>query len=492
MNPTGKRYILHMLHNIYIKNGTSTWRKFAYILVVAIILQVLVPRPGTITVRAENATGNASNTSNVNSDNDVNLNTDVKSNTDVNLNIKAEACILIDSRTGKVLYGQDADKPGIYPASTTKIMTAILALENGNPDQIMTASQAAVNDIGDGGMNIGIMAGEEISLYYLLHAMLISSANEAANIIAENIAPTREEFISMMNERARELGTLNTNFVNTNGMHHPDHTTTARDMAIMARYAMTFPLFREIVRKESYTMPATNKHKEWVTLYTTNRFLRRTQDPTAKYTVIGIKTGFTTPAGHNLVAAATDNDGMELISVVLGVKGENASERIYTYTKQLFDYGFSNYSQQLVVDENYLIRSVKVKDAKDNVYLDLVTEEQVKAVLPINNKNLLIQRKLHLKPVIEAPVNAGDIIGYIEFWENDVLLGKTNVIAASSIERRSKNIYEIITQSRFGRLVLTIFAIVALFLILRFTLRKISRNIKIKRRKLQVYKKGQH
>lgn len=191
------------------------------------------------------------------------------------LGIEAESCILIDSRTGQVLYSQNADKSGIYPASTTKIMTAIVALENADLDHVMTASQAAINDIGEGGMNIGIMAGEKICFIDLLNAMLVCSANEAANIIAENVASSREEFISMMNKRATELGALNTNFVNTCGIHNSKHYTTARDMAIIARHAMTIPTFREIVKKDHYDMPITNKHEKWNTLYTTNKFLKQ-------------------------------------------------------------------------------------------------------------------------------------------------------------------------------------------------------------------------
>jgi D-alanyl-D-alanine carboxypeptidase (penicillin-binding protein 5/6) len=420
----------------------------------------------------------------------------------LNLGIEAESCILIDSNTGQILYSQDADKPGIYPASTTKIMTAIVALENADLDQVMIASQAAINDIGDGGMNIGIMAGEKICFRDLLNAMLVCSANETANIIAENIASSREEFIDMMNKRAKELGAINTNFVNTCGIHNDEHYTTARDMAIIARHAMTIPVFREIVKKDHYNMFVTNKHEKWDTLYTTNKFLKQAPNPDSKYNIIGIKTGFTTPAGHNLVTAAVNNEGMELISVVLGVKNERSWENVYLYTQKLLDYGFTNYSIQTLVNSNTLIHNTSVKNAKDNSTLNLIAEESVKCVLPLDRIDLNIQSKIHLKPVVEAPINKGDIIGYIEFFRDELLLGKTNVIAASSIEKSRKA--EIISgiQSIWGKLtvslnnavnyirtnalirtiikvIYTVLLVLIFFKILRLILRKISRKVQI-------------
>ena len=137
----------------------------------------------------------------------------------------------------------------------------------------------------------------------------------------------------MMNKRAKELGAINTNFVNTCGIHNDEHYTTARDMAIIARHAMTIPVFREIVKKDHYNMFVTNKHEKWDTLYTTNKFLKQAPNPDSKYNIIGIKTGFTTPAGHNLVTAAVNNEGMELISVVLGVKMNVLGKCLSVYPK---------------------------------------------------------------------------------------------------------------------------------------------------------------
>jgi len=415
------------------------------------------------------------------------------------LGIEAEGFVLIDSRTGIVLRSDNANKRELYPASTTKIMTAIIALENKSLDTVMTASQAAINDIGVGGMNIGIMAGEELTLQELLNAMLVCSANEAANIIAENVAPSREDFVNLMNKRAKELGAINTNFVNTNGMHHKDHYTTAKDMAIIAQHAMSIPSFREIVKKDSYNMPSTNKHESWNTLYTTNKLLRYGTSDDCSFDIIGIKTGFTTPAGHNLVAAAVDKNGMELISIILGVKNERSWENIYEYTEKLLQYGFNNFSVENLIEKNAYVTTVNVADAKDNLALDLVADQSITSILPLINvstnvdinagtdteidnntddnidNDWMIIKKVHLNPIISAPVNKGEVLGYIEFIKDDTVLGKANIIAANSIEK------EIATysfrNSFLFKLFRTIIIIIISFGLLRFILKRMSRKL---------------
>ncbi|HBN84777.1 MAG TPA: D-alanyl-D-alanine carboxypeptidase, partial [Clostridiales bacterium] len=149
----------------------------------------------------------------------------------------AEAYVLMDAKSGQVLASYQADKQ-LYPASTTKMLTAVVALENASLDMNMTATQGAVHDIGKDGMNIGIQAGEILRMEDLLHAMLIVSANETANIIAENISETRESFMDLCNEKAKEIGMVNTHFTNPCGMHDENHYTTAMDLGVLAQYAM--------------------------------------------------------------------------------------------------------------------------------------------------------------------------------------------------------------------------------------------------------------
>lgn len=408
------------------------------------------------------------------------------------------AYILIDSRTGQVIAEQNADQR-LRPASTTKIMTAIVAMENGDLTEEMSVSQAAVFDIGKGGMNVGIMAGEEgLTLDHMLNILLIKSANETANIIAENISSSRTEFMKLVNQRAHELGAVNTTFMNPSGKdtekEDEGHLTTPRDMSIMARHAMTIPKFREIVATEYYKgMPVTNKHDDWGILRNTNQFLwydntypYSLEDGDHKYTVIGMKTGYTFQAGNNLITAAVGEDGMELIAVVMHVMQPN---KIYGYSKELMRYGFENYSMQVLSEAGQTVDTVAVEGADDSgTLLELVTETGFSSALPIGMSSQDIETKISLKGPISAPVQKGEVMGSIEYLKDNVSIGKVNIIAsqtilpalsdsgtASAVALSSKQ------EPPYSYMILGILLLLSGLVILRITLRKLSRKIKKKR-----------
>ncbi|HHW31892.1 MAG TPA: D-alanyl-D-alanine carboxypeptidase [Clostridiaceae bacterium] len=398
------------------------------------------------------------------------------------LNIEAEAYILMDIKSGQVLCEKDSENKKLYPASTTKIMTAIVALENSTLDTMMTASQAAVYDIGKDGMNIGIMPGEVLSLEQLLHALLIVSANEAANIIAENVCDTRQEFIDLMNKRAQELGAKNTHFVNANGMHDNNHYTTAKDMALIAKHAMNIPEFREIVSKTEYTPIATNKHPSWPTLYSSNKLLRFYND-SELFEVTGIKTGYTGPAGFNLVSSGKNNEGMELLSVILGVSASDNKDSVYKYSRQLLEYGFENYSIQSLVRKGQVIKTVQVDPGTGTAEdLNIVADNSISAVLPVENYNASLNTKEYIKPRIEVPVYKGDILGYLEYENNGITLGRVNLVASKTIEKvilektSTEKIKEVFTNPVFLKVAKISTCVIIGFALLRFTLRRISRR----------------
>ncbi len=390
--------------------------------------------------------------------------------------------ILIDSKTGQVIAEYNADVKH-RPASTTKIMTAIVALENGELDSKMNVSAEAVYGIGPGGMNIGIMPQEDnLTLENLLNVMLIKSANETANIISENILGSKDEFMARMNSKAVEIGALNTNFVNPCGKDdlkiEADHLSTARDMALIARYGMTIPKFREIVAKEYYNeLPVTNKHDKWDELRTTNKLLwysnkyDYSRDGQKKqYEVTGIKTGFTSAAGFNLICSAVDEDGMELIAAILHVTEGN--NRINTYAKQLFRHGFETYSNQTIVSGNQLIKSIDIKDAKDNKRLDLLTGKDLICAMPLDESSKNIETSEIINEDIEAPVKKGDVLGYVEYKRGGVLLGKVDLVASFDIEKAGKAVIQDKTQSILGKIpflkiMLVLFIIAAVLLVIR-------------------------
>ena len=206
----------------------------------------------------------------------------------------AESACLIDADDNGVLYGKDEDKI-MNPASTTKIMTAIVALESGKLDEPLYISWNAVNTEPS---SLGLQVGDKITLREALAGMMVVSGNDAAVAVAETVAGSVPEFAKLMNVKAKELGANNTHFVNPHGLTAQGHYTTAHDMAIIASYAMKNPLFREIVARPAYNMKYMDGHTKYVT--TTNRFLKSGFNGAN-----GIKTGFTNAAGDCLVASAT-------------------------------------------------------------------------------------------------------------------------------------------------------------------------------------------
>ena len=409
------------------------------------------------------------------------------------------AYILIDSKTGQVMAEQNADQR-LGPASTTKIMTAILALENGDLNKEMTVSLQAVNDIGRGGMNVGIMAGEKgLTLNNLLHVMLIKSANETANIIAENIAPSRSEFVDMMNSKAKELGAVNTTFKNPCGKdtekEDAGHLTTPRDLAAIARYAMTLPKFREIVGTEYYKdMPVTDKHDDWGILRNTNQFLwyDNTYPYTLdgeehKYTVTGMKTGYTAAAGNNLVTSATGEDGMEIIAVVMHVTQPN---KIYGYSKELMRYGFENYSMQKLCTAGQILSNGNIEGAKDGIVnIGLQAAADISSALPMGMDIREIETKVNLTHPLKAPVAKGDSMGNMEFRNKGVLIGTVEITAAQSVEQApaaaaAENNTEAVKAqpgSSYSYILLGILVILSVLVITRMILRRISRKLRSKK-----------
>lgn len=397
------------------------------------------------------------------------------------INIDAQSYILADLKSGQILYEKDADKR-IYPASTTKMLTAILGLEKGSLDQLMTASQAAVNDIGKDGMNIGIMAGEQLTMDDLLHALLIRSANETANIIAENICPTREEFVELMNQKAAELGATGTHFVNPCGAHDKDHYSTSRDLLKIAMYGMSIPKFKEIVGEKDFTIAPTNKHPEWPLITTTNVMMGWKSDYYTKVT--GVKTGYTDPAGNNLVSSAVDSKGMELIAVINGVGPNTGTHAVFNFSRQLLEFGFKNYSIQNLVAPNKFIDKVLVSNAKDDTQVEIVTKDGLDSVLSNDTSKWKIETKININPSITAPINQGDVLGDIEYTNNGVSLGKVSLVASNPVEAKPepKKIIEKTVSSNILTKV-SIFAgcLLVGFLLLRFILRRISRKRRYRR-----------
>ncbi len=254
------------------------------------------------------------------------------------ISVTAYAAYLMDMDTGVTLYEYKADEKN-YPASTTKIMTAYLCLKYGDPKDMVTVQSSAFADLSQAASKGNLVVGETMSVHRLLQALLVVSASEAANVVAEYISGSREKFVELMNEEAQELGCTGTHFANCHGLPNSEHYTTARDLAIIAQAAMEYEEFRDIVGSAVTTLAATNVHGTQK-ITSTNGVLPGSSYPSYSYPyAIGIKTGHTSVAGYCLVSAA-DKDGRRLLCVVMGCGSRTAS---FSQTIRLFDWGYDNY-----------------------------------------------------------------------------------------------------------------------------------------------------
>lgn len=254
-----------------------------------------------------------------------------------------KAYTLIDLSSGEVIsYSKRRKK--IYPASTTKMMTGILALEHfDDTSKMLKASKNAIYGIGAGGSNVGSMIGEKMSINNWLHALMISSANEAANVLAEGVSGSRKKFAKLMNIKAAQIGAYNTNFVNPSGLPHKKHYTTVEDLSIIGRYAMQISdkhkEFRKIVAKKNYVLPTTNKHGYKRKYRSTNKLHDVPSNVYSK--IIGVKTGYTSISSHNFVGCAEDKYGRNMLCVIAGVYPTYGEQGIFTQCKRMLEYGFN-------------------------------------------------------------------------------------------------------------------------------------------------------
>ena len=273
------------------------------------------------------------------------------------IELKSEAAVLMDGDTGQVLFEKEMHRR-MYPASITKIMTALLALERGNLGDTITMSHDAVFSVGRDTSHIALDTGEELTLAQALYALALVSANDAANGIAEHIGGSMENFAAMMNSRAGEAGALDTHFTNAHGLFDENHYTTAYDMARITLAALKLPKFAEIFGALSYEIPPTNKQRETRYFSSANPMLTGEH----KYEgVIAGKTGYIDESGRTLMTAA-ERDGRTLIAVVMKAAGKNdACED----TAALLDYGFAELPRR-----NY------TAEEPASVYVDAQAEEQ--------------------------------------------------------------------------------------------------------------------
>ena len=311
-------------------------------------------------------------------------------------NLTAEGAILIDLNSGQVLYSKNVNER-FAPASTTKIMTALITLEKCQLNDIVTVGK---NPPYEDGSKIFLYEGEQVTVEQLLYAMMLESANDAALTLAEYIGGSKEGFAKMMNDEAAELGCKNTHFTNPNGLPDPDHYTSPYDLALITKKAMDNPVFRMFVSTKTYNMAPTNKQPSTRYFHNHNKMLT-----TRSYGypgIDGVKTGYTVAAEHTFVGSINRN-GMHLAVVIMKDKKPG-----YDETKQLFDYGLNAFKTEKVIDKNTKISNINAGTVSIPVYTknDLyITIPRDKAITPV--KKIVLEKSFN-------KIVKGEEVGYIE------------------------------------------------------------------------------
>ncbi len=354
------------------------------------------------------------------------------------LDLDAAAVLLYEMGSGTMVYAKNIDGRR-EPASLTKVMTCLLALEHGTLSDVITVSESALANMDPDGSASGLQVGEQLTLEQLLYCLMVESANDAAGVIAEYVAGNDAAFVDLMNQKAAELGCTGTSFSNTHGLHADDHYTTARDLAKILMAALAYDKFQEIYATDRYVLPATNLHEERI-LVTTN-YLIGTAVTWDYYDerVVGGKTGFTTPAGRCVMLTAKE-DGLQYLCVVLGAENVSTDDgTVYgsfvTATKAL-DFGFDNFTVAEVLSPLAPVAQLPVKDATESVVV--TPGEAITTMLPADYDESMLSTRYELSSPegLAAPLQANETVGVVRKYYGDVCVGETKLVTVTGVEKR--------------------------------------------------------
>ena len=358
--------------------------------------------------------------------------------------VSAGAALLMDAANDELLYEKNAHKK-MYPASLTKVMTALLVLEAVEAGQLSTEQTVTASSTFSAGLSIygssqNIKAGEQMSLLDLLYCLLVASANESANILAETVAGDVDTFVARMNERAAQLGCENTHFANAHGLHDDNHYTTAHDIYLIARAAMENKTFRTIVSSKRHEIAPTNLSDKRL-FYSTNALLVTWfyRESYLYDKAIGIKTGTTDEGGYCLLSAAED-EGRYLICVVLNAAmvekpDKSMDRRQFSESRALLQWGFSNFRRQQIVDTDTPLAQVAVT-LSDTDHVLVRPASKLERTLPKDLDLSAVKQTVHLNSdSVAAPVEEGQVLGTLTLSHGDQTLGQVDLVAVSAVER---------------------------------------------------------
>ncbi|MDA8441913.1 MAG: D-alanyl-D-alanine carboxypeptidase, partial [Peptococcaceae bacterium] len=332
--------------------------------------------------------------------------------------VNGEAAVLVDADSGQILFAKNSHEH-LPIASITKIMTAIVALDKGNLDSVVTIQPDIMDRKNVYGTLLYLEPGEKFTLRQLLYGMLLNSANDAAMAVADYIGGNETNFVQMMNATAQQLGATDTHFTNPDGLSEPNHYSSASDMALFARYAMQNPVFAEIVQTKTMDFPR-SKPKLPNKLYNIDHMLWLYSG------VDGVKTGYTAEARNTIVTSATRN-GRRLLVVVL--RGDTAKS-IYADDANLLDYGFNDFTNQVLAQGRVAVDSVHLAGGS---VVKLAPPQPVYGTSPIGKQSDFV-----LKPQVDKlslPIQAGETLGKLNIWEGTTLVQTVPLIALNNIAK---------------------------------------------------------
>ncbi|HVL39196.1 MAG TPA: D-alanyl-D-alanine carboxypeptidase family protein [Fimbriimonadaceae bacterium] len=330
------------------------------------------------------------------------------------LEVSAKSAIIMDADTGKVLWSKDPDTKR-YPASTTKIMTALLLIERCLPSEVITAPKDVQKVTG---ASLHLKPGEKVAAGEMLYALMLRSANDGCYAVARHIGGSVAGFAKLMNERARAIGCTNTEFHNPHGLNNDKHVTTARDLALITREAIKYETFNRVAATHKHTIKR-SINKDDILLISKNKSLKH--DPTAD----GIKTGYTNPAGQCFVGSAT-RDGYRLITVVL------RSEGWHDDNKAMLDWAFENHERRLVARAGEPLTQAEVRGG-EAAQVPLVAEKDVYVVVRKGTAAVPPKMRLEGPEALDAPVSRGQRVGHVLVADGSGFEQRVAVMAAEDV-----------------------------------------------------------
>ena len=371
------------------------------------------------------------------------------------INLNSSGAILIDEDVNRILYEKNAYQK-MYPASTTKTLTAILTIEKCNLASEVAVSYWAVHSVGNNYSKAKLVPGEILTVKDLLYSMMIESANDSAYVLAQFIAnnctnnypidssetaktyfeESVANFATLMNEKATAIGCINSNFLNPNGMHADKHYSCAYDLALIGQYAHSIDLIKQMVKEESYPIPNTEKYTGAPrNSITTNQLFKKGKATYYEYAT-GLKTGYTSNAKNCLIATAEKED-RHLLCVVLYAEGTEREADC----KKLFEYGFNTFSYSTLVSSNETVQTVSMINAtKETKELNVLAQDEIKILINVEedktvdiNPEIIVTKRM-------APVKAGEKVGTMSYTVNGVKY-ETNLLAEHDVEVKNYFIY---------------------------------------------------